>query len=230
MSDINFTQGWRVRFQTALALVFLLGATLLTSAPVHADTEEESAPPKIVVLGDSLVAGYQLAAEEAFPVRLQKALDERGVSAIIIGAGVSGDTTSGGLARLNWSVPPDADGVLIELGANDALRALPPETTRANLDAMITQLKARDVKPLLAGMMAPPNLGDDFAKAFNGIYPELAEKHDVMLYPFFLDGVAADPNLNLEDGIHPTAEGIDVIVARILPTVERFIDKLRPTP
>ncbi|MEM1038182.1 MAG: arylesterase [Pseudomonadota bacterium] len=234
MFDVNFTQWWALGFCKPLLAVavaaFTAGLTITAHGQTASTTSDNSDAPQIVVLGDSLVAGYQLAAEEAFPVRLQKALDARGVSALIIGAGVSGDTTSGGLARLNWSVPEDADGVLLELGANDALRGLPPETTRANLDAMISQLKARNVDVLLTGMMAPPNLGEDYAKMFNPIYADLAEKHELLLYPFFLEGVAANPKLNLEDGIHPTAEGIDIIVARMLPLVEQFVETLRPIP
>lgn len=234
MFDVNFTQWCTLGFRKALlglvATAFLTGHSITAHGQTASNTSDGSDAPKIVVLGDSLVAGYQLAAEEAFPVRLQKALDERGVSVTILGAGVSGDTTSGGLARLNWSVPEDADGVLLELGANDALRGLPPETTRANLEAMISQLKARNVDVLLTGMMAPPNLGEDYAKVFNPIYGDLAEKHELLLYPFFLEGVAANPKLNLDDGIHPTAEGIDIIVARMLPLVEQFVEKLRPIP
>ncbi|MEO1397691.1 MAG: arylesterase [Pseudomonadota bacterium] len=244
MSDINFTQDSRRWFQLGLLALFAWVFVSLSPQTVRAETkpvqpplvseeqavDEKADRARIVVLGDSLSAGYRLAPEEAFPVKLQKALDERGVAVTIIGAGVSGDTTSGGLARLNWSVPEDADGVLIELGANDALRGLPPATTRSNLEAMITKLKERSIDVLLTGMLAPPNLGDQYAKEFNVIYADLAEKHDVLLYPFFLDGVVADPNLNLEDGIHPTAEGIDVIVSRILPMVERFVERLRPSP
>ncbi len=190
----------------------------------------QDAPPNIVVLGDSLVAGYQLAAGEGFPEQLQAALDKKGISAKIIGAGVSGDTSSGGLSRLDWSVPDGTDAVIVELGANDALRGLPPETTRQNLKSIIEGLQTRDIRVLLAGMMAPPNMGEDYAKAFNPIYQELAEEYGVPLYPFFLDGVAAEPNLNLEDGIHPNAVGIKVIASKILPYVERLIEDLRPSP
>lgn len=187
-------------------------------------------PPNIVVLGDSLVAGYQLAPGEGFPEQLQIALDKKGIAAKIIGAGVSGDTTSGGLSRLDWSAPDGTDAVILELGANDALRGLPPETTRQNLKTLIEQLQERDIKVLLTGMKAPPNMGEDYANAFNPIYPELAEEHGVALYPFFLDGVAAEPNLNLEDGIHPNPVGVKVIVAKILPRVELLIEELRPSP
>ncbi|MDD9911247.1 MAG: arylesterase [Ahrensia sp.] len=196
--------------------------------PQSASADDET--KTIVVLGDSLVAGYQLAAGEGFVDQLQIALEEKGIPVEIVGAGVSGDTTSGGLARLDWSVPDGTDGVLLELGANDALRGLPPETTRENLDAMITRLQERGIKVLLAGMLAPPNMGEDYASAFNPIYAELAEEQGVALYPFFLDGVAGEANLNLGDGIHPNPVGIKVIVRKIMPTVERFIQDMRPTP
>lgn len=182
--------------------------------------------PKIVVLGDSLVAGFGLNPGDAFPEKLSQALTQEGLEVEIANAGVSGDTTSGGLSRLNWSVGDDVDGVILELGANDALRGIPVEVTRKNLDAMIRQLKMRDIDVLLTGMMAPPNMGEAYGSAFNAIYAELAEKHDVAFYPFFLEGVAADPALNLEDGIHPNPEGIEVIVENIMPDVKAFLATL----
>ncbi len=191
---------------------------------------EGNEPPSIVVLGDSLVAGYQLAAGEGFPDRLQKKLDDDGIAAKVIGAGVSGDTTSGGLARLNWSVPDGTDAVLLELGANDALRGLPPEESEKNLDTMIAQLQDRNIKVLLIGMLAPPNMGEDYEKAFNPIYEKLAEKYGIPLYPFFLDGVMTHPDKLLEDGMHPNATGVDVMVENISPMVEKLIEELRPTP
>lgn len=192
--------------------------------------QDAEAPPNIVVFGDSLVAGYQLPPGKSFPERLQAALDARGIGAKIVGAGVSGDTTASGLARLDWSIPEGTDGVILELGANDALRGLPPSVTRENLAAMIERLQARTIKVLLVGMLAPPNMGEDYAKAFNPIYPKLAEEFGLRLYPFFLQGVAADPSLNLEDGMHPNEDGVEVMVQAILPTVEAFITDLRPAP
>lgn len=180
----------------------------------------------IVGLGDSLMAGYELAQEQAFPARLETALRRRGHDVTIVNAGVSGDTTSGGLARLDWSVPDGTDAVLVELGANDALRGIGPEATRANLDTIITRLKERDIDVLLIGMMAPPNMGEDYATAFNGIYASLAAQHDVELYPFFLDGVAARAELNLADGIHPNPDGIDVMVERFMPFAEALLADL----
>jgi acyl-CoA thioesterase-1 len=183
-------------------------------------------PVKMVVLGDSLSAGYGLPAGAAFPVRLQKALDTKGIKVDMINAGVSGDTASGGRDRLDWSVPEGTEAVIVELGANDALRGTDPAVTRAALSDILTRLKARGVAVLLCGMVAPPNYGSDYAARFNAIYPELAKSFGVPLYPFFLEGVAADARLNQADGMHPTAEGVDVVVKNILPTVVAFLGKL----
>jgi acyl-CoA thioesterase I len=183
-------------------------------------------PLKMVVLGDSLSAGYGLPASAAFPVRLQKALEINGIKVDMINAGVSGDTASGGRERLDWSVPEGTEAVIVELGANDALRGTDPAFTRAALSDILTKLKARNVAVLLCGMVAPPNYGSDYAAHFNAIYPELSKSFGVPLYPFFLDGVAADARLNQADGMHPTADGIDIIVKNILPTVQAFLGKL----
>ena len=183
-------------------------------------------PVKMVVLGDSLSAGYGLPAAAAFPVRLQKALDTKGIKVDMINAGVSGDTASGGRDRLDWSVPEGTEAVIVELGANDALRGTDPAVTRAALSEILTRLKARGVAVLLCGMVAPPNYGSEYATRFNAIYPELAKSFGVPLYPFFLEGVAADSRLNQADGMHPTAEGVDVVVKNILPTVVAFLGKL----
>jgi acyl-CoA thioesterase-1 len=183
-------------------------------------------PVKMVVLGDSLSAGYGLPAGAAFPVRLQKALEAKGITVDMINAGVSGDTTSGGRERLDWSVPEGTEAVILELGANDALRGTDPAVTRAALSDIVTKLKARKIAVLLCGMVAPPNYGSDYAARFNAIYPDLAKSFDVPLYPFFLGGVAADARLNQADGMHPTPEGVDAIVKNILPTVEAFLGTL----
>jgi acyl-CoA thioesterase-1 len=180
-------------------------------------------PLKIVVLGDSLTAGYGLPASAAFPIRLQKALKAEGLETEMINAGVSGDTTSGGLGRLDWSVPKDADAVILELGANDALRGVDPKVARDALDEILKRLKARNLPVLLCGMLAPPNYGADYAAKFNAIYPDLAKKYDVPLYPFFLEGVATVSALNQPDGLHPTAEGVDTVVKNILPTAAAFV-------
>ena len=184
-------------------------------------------PVKIVALGDSLTAGYGLPADAAFPVRLERALTGKGLAVDVINAGVSGDTSADGLARLDWSVPDDTDAAIVELGANDALRGIDPQLTRAALDAILTRLAARRLPVLLAGMRAPPNMGAEYAKTFNTIYPDLAAAHGVLLYPFFLDGVAAEPRLNQGDGVHPTAAGVDVIVARLLPKAEELVTRAR---
>jgi acyl-CoA thioesterase-1 len=184
-------------------------------------------PVTIVALGDSLSAGFGLAAKDAFPAKLQAALAAKGIAATIVDAGVSGDTASGGLARLAWSVPDDADGVIVELGANDALRGLNPAVPRAALDAILRRLKDRGIPVLLCGMLSPPNLGADYARAFNAIYPDLARTYDPVFYPFFLDGVVTNRQLIQGDGLHPTAAGVDAIVANVLPKVEELIGRIR---
>ncbi|WP_438751396.1 arylesterase [Pararhizobium sp. O133] len=180
----------------------------------------------IVGFGDSLMAGYQLPPEDAFPARLEKALREKGHDVTISNAGVSGDTTSGGLARIDWSVPDGTKGVILELGANDALRGIAPEESRKNLVAMIEKLKSRGIAVLLVGIMAPPNMGDDYAGRFNPIYPELAKTYGLEMYPFFLDGVVGVAGTQLEDGMHPNGTGVGVMVDRFLPIAERFIGSL----
>jgi acyl-CoA thioesterase I len=180
-------------------------------------------PVKIVVLGDSLSAGLGLPADAAFPARLAQALTAKGIAVEVTNAGVSGDTASGGLGRLDWSVPEGTEAVIVELGANDALRGLDPKLTKAALDSILTKLDRRHIAVLLAGMRAPRNLGADYARSFDAIYPELASTHRLVFYPFFLDGVATDPKLNQSDGLHPNAGGVDVIAARILPKVEELV-------
>ncbi|OBZ94454.1 acyl-CoA thioesterase [Pararhizobium polonicum] len=180
----------------------------------------------LVGFGDSLMAGYQLPPEDAFPARLEKALRDKGFDVTISNAGVSGDTTSGGLARIDWSVPDGTKGVILELGANDALRGIAPEESRKNLVAMIEKLKSRGIAVLLVGMIAPPNMGGDYAARFNPIYPELAKTFGTEFYPFFLDGVIEDAKLKIEDGMHPNGDGIGVMVERFLPVAERFIHSL----
>jgi acyl-CoA thioesterase-1 len=212
---IKLLAGQMVRF--ALLVNILLFAIVALVAPAEARSL------RLVALGDSLTAGYGLRPEQSFPVRLERLLRSRGHDVVVANAGVSGDTTAGGLARLDWAVPQGTDAVILELGANDALRALPPEKAKANLDAIIARLKARGIPVLLAGMRAPRNLGNDYANRFDGIFPELARKHDIILYPFFLSGVALDPRLNLQDGVHPNAGGIDAIAERMVPKVEELI-------
>jgi acyl-CoA thioesterase-1 len=176
-----------------------------------------------VALGDSLTAGYGVGPGESFPEQLQTALTESGYEVSVINAGVSGDTASDGLARLEWSVPVEADIVIVELGANDALRGIDPAVTREALSGILAKLAARGQAALLAGMMAPRNLGDEYVAEFDAIYPDLAADYDVPLYPFFLEGVAADAVLNQADGTHPSAAGVAKIVEGILPEVEKLV-------
>jgi acyl-CoA thioesterase I len=184
-------------------------------------------PIRIVALGDSLTAGYGLPAEAAFPARLERALKAKGHAVTVANAGVSGDTATGGLSRLDWSVPDGTDAVIVELGANDALRGIDPKATRTALEAIVRRLQERRIAVLLAGMQAPRNLGPDYARQFDRIFPELAAAHGVALYPFFLEGVATNAKLNLGDGIHPNQAGVDVIVKGILPQVEQLIARAR---
>ena len=201
--------------------ILVLMVALMTAAPALAQ------PVKVVVLGDSLSAGLGLSAADAFPAKLQKALKDKGIDVEITNAGVSGDTASGGRDRLDWSVPQGTEAVIVELGANDALRGTDPAITRSALSDIVKGLKARGVAVLLLGMLAPPNYGSDYAARFNTIYPDLSKSFGVPLYPFFLDGVAADRKLNQADGIHPTAEGVEIIVKKSLPTVEAFLGTIR---
>jgi acyl-CoA thioesterase-1 len=207
---------WRLLVQ---ALVF--AAALATASHAAARTI------RLVVLGDSLTAGLGLPPGKAFPDRLQAALRAKGWDVAVLNAGVSGDTAADGLARYDWAVPADADALIVELGANDMLRGLKPEKTKAALSAILDRARAAHLPTLIAGMRAAPNLGADYDHAFDAIYPALSEAYDVALYPFFLDGVAGDPKLNQPDGMHPTAQGVDVIVERIAPSVEELFKQVK---
>jgi acyl-CoA thioesterase-1 len=213
-----------------LALSLLAGAAFAQApgTPARAAPTNAGAPIRLLVLGDSLSAGYGLPAGEAFPPQLERALRAKGHNVNVIGAGVSGDTTAGGRARLDWSLADNPDAAIVELGANDGLRGLDPKSTAENLSAILAALKARGTPTLLAGMLAPPNLGAAYGKEFNALYPRLAKEHGAGLYPFFLDGVAADTALNQADGMHPNARGVLVIVERILPAVEKLIGTIKP--
>jgi acyl-CoA thioesterase-1 len=214
--------GWRYALVQILlaAALSLMGETIV--APAYAQVAVK-APVKIVALGDSLTAGYGLTDKDGFVPQLQAALTAKGVAADVQNAGVSGDTASDGLARLDWSVPQWADAVILELGANDMLRGISPDVTRKALDAILSQLTERHIAVLLCGMRAAPNLGPEYVQAFERIYPDLAAKYGVPLYPFFLDGVAADPKMTQHDRLHPNEAGVKVIVQRILPKVEELI-------
>jgi acyl-CoA thioesterase I len=215
-------------FVHILVLLVALMTTQSVSAqtPAPAPANAGTRPIKMVVLGDSLSAGLGLQASAAFPERLQKALKDKGIDVDMTNAGVSGDTSSGGRDRLDWSVPEGTEAVILELGANDALRGIDPKLTRGALSDILTRLKARNIAVLLCGMVAPPNYGSDYSARFNAIYPDLAQAFAVRLYPFFLDGVAADVRLNQADGMHPTPEGVDVIVKNILPSVEALVSAI----
>lgn len=212
--------------QGLLPALAVYGLCLLASSPVLA----QARPIRLVALGDSLTTGLGLPAQSALPAKLAAALKAKGTAAEIADAGVSGDTAANGLARLDWAVPDETNGVIVALGANDMLRGIDPAVTRKALDGILRRLGERRIPVLLAGMRSAPNLGADFGKRFNAIYPELAAKHGVLLYPFLLDGVAADATLNQRDGIHPTAAGVDRMVAGILPKVEELIARIRQRP
>jgi acyl-CoA thioesterase-1 len=198
----------------------------LTLAAIALAPAATAGPPcRIAVLGDSLTSSYGLALEEGFPAQLEARLREAGYDCEALDAGVAGDTSAGGRARLDWMLADRPTHAIVELGGNDALRALPPEQMADNLDAIVGRLRAEGVAVLLAGMRAPPNLGQAYGHAFESVFVQLAKRHGVPLYPFFLVGVAGDPELNQPDGVHPTAEGIKVIVERILPTVTDWLDR-----
>lgn len=219
------------RFQAVSVCLFLLvigfGLNFTAQAATAADLQpEQTKTIKIVALGDSLTAGYGLPAGAGFVPQLEAALIKSGLKVKVSNAGVSGDTTAGGLSRVEWSVPETADGVLLALGGNDALRALPPQKTEDNLNKIINKLTARGQKVMLIGMLAPPNLGQVYGEQFNTLYPRLAKQHNLVFYSFFLDGVAGNPSLNLDDGIHPNPDGITEVVKRIAPNVKEFIEDL----
>ncbi len=204
------------RFNPARIVLIPIFLIAYLVAPPAADTKEAAV---ILALGDSLTAGYGLTPENSFPSQLEAALVRRGIAARVLNGGVSGDTSAGGLARLDWLLADGPDLVIVELGANDVLRGLDPAATKDNLDTIVARIRATGADVVLAGMRAPPNLGSDYGAAFSALYADLAKKHGVAYYPFFLEGVAANPALNQEDGIHPTAEGIAIIVENILPVV-----------
>ena len=213
----------------ALATAVVAAGMLLAASGLHAN-QATAGEPVIVAFGDSLTAGLGLPEKDSFPAQLERALKARGQEVKVINAGVSGDTASAGLARLDWAMPDDASAVIIELGANDALQGLDPAATKATLEKIITELKARGLPILLAGMEAPPNLGKEYVEQFRALYADLAQRYDLILYPFFLDGVALDDKYTLGDGMHPNAEGVARIVDGILPKVEELLAKTKPRP
>ena len=205
---------------------FLLALVVLAALCGVAHAQADAKPIKLVAFGDSLTAGLGLPAASAFPAKLEAALRAKGYKVDVANAGVSGDTVADGLARLDWSIPDGTDAAIVELGANDTLRGLDPKLARSGLDEIVKRLQQRHVEVMLAGMYAPRNLGPDYSAQFDPIYPDLAKTYNLVLYPFFLNGVATDPKLNQADGMHPTAAGVDIIVARILPTVEALLTKV----
>jgi acyl-CoA thioesterase-1 len=217
--NLGFAYGRFAAAVNSLLLVLSL-ALVLVGAPAHA----QSGPVKIAVLGDSLAAGYGIKPEQSFPARLEAGLKAQGRNVTILNQGVSGDTSAGGLDRLDWMLADKPDIVLVELGGNDALRGIDPKVTEKNLAAIVEKLKAAKVTVWLAGMMAPRNLGSDYVTAFDGLYKRIAETYQVPLYPFILDGVAQDPALNQGDGIHPTAKGAQIVADRLLPFVTKNLD------
>lgn len=220
--------GWKrglIRIARAAASAAVCGLAFLRAVPAPPAIAET--PVKIVALGDSLTAGLGLPDKDGFVSRLQAAIAAKAIAATVINAGVSGDTSAGGLSRLDWSVPEGTDAVILELGANDMLRGYKPQITHAALDMIMQRLAERHIAVLICGMRAAPNLGADYGRAFETIYPELAATHGALLYAFFLDGVAADRALIQSDGLHPNAAGVGVIVERIMPKVEELIAQVR---
>jgi acyl-CoA thioesterase-1 len=215
---------WYGRSTALCAAILLVSAAFagLFAAPARAET-----PVRIVALGDSLTAGYGLMAGDAYPAKLQAALRARGYNVTIANAGVSGDTSAQGLARVDWSVPQGTQAVIVEFGANDMFRGVPPATVKHNLEAIIQKLKARHIEVMLAGMYATRSLGKEYYAAFDAIYRDLAHKYGLVFMPFFLEGVVGVHNLNQPDGIHPTAAGIDLVVKKSLPSVEALIQRVR---
>lgn len=214
------TNGRKTPHLRALGAALTLALWLLPAVPSAA----EPAPLRILAFGDSLVHGYGLAAGDAFPAQLERALRRAGYQVEVLNGGNSGDTTADGLARLDWALSDRPDLAIVELGANDGLRGIDPSVTYRNLDAILTRLEGAGIPVLFTGMLAPRNLGADYAQAYDAVFPHLAEAHGVAFYPFFLDGVAMKPDLNQADGIHPNAAGVALVVERILPSVERLIE------
>lgn len=206
-----------------ILLYGLVAVFLLCGMPVQGRAAQEIV---LVTYGDSLSAGFGLKEKDAFPAQLEEALKKRGHKVRVVNSSVSGDTTAAGLKRFDWSFPAEADGAILELGANDAMRGLKPENARANLDEMLKRMKAKGVEALLTGMLAPRNMGVEYTTAFDGIYRDLAKKHGVLLYPFFLFDVVGKRELSLEDGLHPNPKGVAKIVEQIVPVVEKLLVRI----
>jgi acyl-CoA thioesterase-1 len=204
--------------------IFFVPLTILSLVNVPSNSSEITQPViKLMIFGDSLTAGYGLKRSDSFSEKLSNALKSKGRNVRIILSSVSGDTTAGGKARLDWALIEKPDAFLLELGANDGLRGIEPSVSRENLESIIKKLKKNRVKTLIAGMFAPPNLGKEYSREFNNIYSSLARKYSLLFYPFFLEGVAANPQLNQADGIHPNPKGVDEIIKRMLPIVMKLV-------
>ncbi len=210
----------RAAGRSSLTLWSVCVAVALIATPPHATKADQI---RLLAFGDSLSAGYGLITREGFADQLGTALRKEGMDVKVLNGGVSGDTTAGGLARLDWMLADEPDAVIVELGANDGLRGLDPDETQANLDAILNKLKQQNIPVLLTGMLAPPNMGSEYGEDFNGLFPMLADRHDVVFYPFFLEGVAGNLELNQEDAIHPNAKGVAEIIRRILPSVKELL-------
>ena len=228
MRSVNARRGLG-RLAQVVAILALVN--VFVGLPSGSGSKAETQKPlHIVAFGDSLFSGYGLRSSQAFPAQLQKELKARGHNVVVANAGVAGDTTSDGLKRLAWAVPDNTDAVILEFGANDALRGMDPKQARGNLEKIIAALKKRNIPILLAGMLSPANWGDHYSDDFDAIFPELAREHELVFYPFFLDGVALDAKLNLDDGMHPSGKGIAEIVKRIMPSVEQLLARAAPQP
>lgn len=222
MRRLNFFKHFIVIMITIMTTVSGVGS----AAAADSTGEKPARMLRILAFGDSLTAGYGLPAADGFTEQLENALQTQGYDVEIINGGVSGDTTTGGLARLDWALSDNPDAVILELGANDGLRAIDPRITQSNLARILEALREKELPVLLTGMVAPPNLGREYSYAFNMIYPQLAREYETGFYPFFLDGVATEPKLNQEDGIHPNAKGVSIIVERMLPYVVNLIKSI----
>jgi len=223
MKAVNTRRNWNSLAQVVALLAAVNVSVGAADAPLA--QAEPAKPIRIVAFGDSLTAGFGLKPRHAFPAQLQRVLKARGHNVVVVNAGVSGDTTAAALERLAWAVPAGSDAVILEFGGNDALRGIDPTVTRANLEKIISSLKERNIPILLAGIRAPANWGESYSQAFDVIFPDLAEEHELVFYPFFLEGVVLNPKLNLNDGLHPSSKGIAEIVKRIVPSVEQLIDR-----
>ncbi|MEP7452595.1 arylesterase [Phyllobacterium sp. SB3] len=210
-------------FKPLIRIVVFLSLVALPVSALANQNTVSGQPLAVVGFGDSLMSGFELPVQDSFPAQLEKALTDKGINVTVANAGVAGETTTDAVSRLDWSVPEGTGLVILEFGANDALRGISPEISEKNLAEIIEKLQQRKVQVILAGMLAPPNMGVDYEEKFNAIFPRLAQKYNVPLYPFFMEGVAAQKSLQLEDGMHPNTEGVAKMVEGFLPVIEKTI-------